>query len=228
MSNAMEFQQELVHFPARYINAVGLKDAVARKTFSDGEPSFFDDFINARTVTCNELGDVDIRFVGGYTVRTFQIVCGVINRFILHPITLVFKSGDSGESAFDYWYFIAITFKPGGDGDFTGDSLLTVFEPGRELGVESVLVDNTHWDSEDRGPKDDNFPGTPIGFPTQPDITVSIDGKIATFHQDGGFNLHEFLQTLDHWAATQEFGDRVFVEHIGSEDRVNYTVYVVD
>ena len=224
MSNGIEFQQEMVRFPARYIDAVGLKNAIGRKVYEGESISYFDDYLNDQSVTVNEQGDVDIRFgYGGYTWREFENVCSFLNRFIFHPFTVVFKICDPGASGPDLWVFIPITFKPGGDGKVC-HSVLVVDECGNELGVESRLQDRTGWNGTVYVRQDSTGCWMPYCFPTQPDITVTIWDRIVSFHHDGGFTLHEFLQTLDHWAATQEFGDHVLVEHIESKDRVNYTV----
>jgi hypothetical protein len=69
----------------------------------------------------------------------------------------------------------------------------------------------------------------PICFPTAPEFWVEFAYmNFGTIHHVGktGLFLDEFLDVLDYWAASRNFGDHVFVEDITSDDSVHYVVHL--
>jgi hypothetical protein len=66
----------------------------------------------------------------------------------------------------------------------------------------------------------------PTCFPTAPEYWVRFYGDYGVLHHVGevGLFLDEFLDVLENWAASRNFGDHVFIEDIESDDNAHYTV----
>jgi len=67
----------------------------------------------------------------------------------------------------------------------------------------------------------------PTCFPTAPEFYVRFwDENYDVMHHIGnhGLFLDEFLDVLDNWAASRNFGDHIYIEDINSDDNVHYTV----
>jgi hypothetical protein len=69
----------------------------------------------------------------------------------------------------------------------------------------------------------------PACFPTAPEYWVEF-GSLGTnwpmLHHVGktGLFLDEFLDVLENWAASRNFGDHVYIEDIKSDDSIHYRI----
>lgn len=67
----------------------------------------------------------------------------------------------------------------------------------------------------------------PTCFPTAPEYWVDFPyHNYGTLHHVGkaGLYLDEFLDVLENWAASRDFGDHIFIEDITSDDNAHYHV----